>query len=94
MEGLESGAIVKKLVLLASILASWPTNARASEPRVSKLPYYQVEIRCDGIARAAGSRSAYAECIYREQLAYDALKPIWASIPAETPVSVRPRRQS
>ena len=78
----------KKLALLASILASWATSAGASEsqPRVSKLPFYEVEIRCDGIARGAGSRSAYAECIYREQLAYDALKPRWASLPAATQV--------
>ena len=79
---------MKKLVLLAGILTSLAASAPASElqPRVSKLPYYQVEARCDSIARAAGNRSAYAECIYREQFAYDALKPIWASIPAATQV--------
>ena len=84
MGGLESGAIVKKLVLLASILAGCATHARASEPRVSKLPFYQVEMRCDAVSRAAGSRSAYAECIYREQSAYDALKLMWTSIPTAT----------
>jgi hypothetical protein len=79
---------VKKLVLLASILASWAANARASELQssVSKLPFYEVEARCNGISRSAGSRSAYAECIYREQFAYDAIKPMWASLPAATQV--------
>jgi hypothetical protein len=78
---------VKKLVLLV-ILASWAANARAAEleSSVSKLPFYQVEIRCNGIARAAGTRAAYAECIYREQFAYNALKPTWASFPPATQV--------
>jgi hypothetical protein len=56
------------------------------QARAAELPYYEVEKWCETIARSAGARSEliYGGCVNQEQSAYDALKPRWASLPAQT----------
>lgn len=46
------------------------------------LPDYRVQDHCAGVARLGGSmaQTMYAACIEQEQAAYDALRPVWASL--------------
>jgi len=56
--------------------------AAASE----RLPIYSPERWCEHVARATGARSelVYGGCLDEEQSSYDALKPRWGDLSAQT----------
>lgn len=63
-----------------------PQFPQSTAPQAAgDLPDYAVQAHCEGVARLGGTlaQTIYASCIEQEQAAYDALRPIWASL-AET----------
>jgi hypothetical protein len=52
----------------------------------SEVPFYAVEQWCDKVAKAAGARSEmiYGGCVKQEQSAYDTMKRVWNTLPAQT----------
>jgi hypothetical protein len=66
--------------LARALFIFWVGPAHASE-----VPFYSVEQWCDAVSRSAGPKSEmiYGGCVNQEQSAYDTLKRVWNTLPAE-----------
>lgn len=69
--------------LLPGVPPAAPQFPQSTTPQAAgDLPDYAVQAHCEGVARLGGTlaQTMYAACIEQEQAAYDALRPIWASL--------------